>query len=179
MKIGAARKALGTLHDRPRRERIAKYREIRSKVRPVMRHFFTEKHYIPSRWFEMRLNYSRSVAVMSMVGHVLGIGDRHVSNILIDAALGELIPIDFGIAFEGVSVSRESVDARAYALTTLPSNLSSCHRPPAYCPQTDCRNRAKLCPPQSMFPFGSPKTSSMALDYLASTVYLESAPKRP
>lgn len=72
------------------------------KIRPVMRHFFTEKHYLPARWFEMRLLYARSTAVMSMVGHILGLGDRHVSNILIDTAKGELIPIDLGIAFEAV-----------------------------------------------------------------------------
>ena len=72
------------------------------RVKPVMRHFFMEKHYIPERWFEMRLAYSRSVAVMSMVGHILGLGDRHVSNIMMDTARGELVPIDLGIAFEAV-----------------------------------------------------------------------------
>lgn len=70
-----------------------------------MRHFFTERQYIPTRWFEMRLNYSRTAAVMSMVGHILGLGDRHVSNIMIDKASGELVPIDFGIMFEAVSTS--------------------------------------------------------------------------
>lgn len=31
-----------------------------------------------------------------MIGYVLGIGDRHVSNILIDEKTAELIHIDFG-----------------------------------------------------------------------------------
>lgn len=35
-----------------------------------------------------------------MVGYILGIGDRHVSNILIDEQSAELVHIDFGIAFE-------------------------------------------------------------------------------
>lgn len=34
------------------------------------------------------------------VGHILGIGDRHTNNILIDKTSGELIHIDFGVAFE-------------------------------------------------------------------------------
>jgi len=51
----------------------------------------------------MRLNYTRSVAVTSIVGHILGIGDRHCSNILIDKLTGELVHIDFGIVFEDVS----------------------------------------------------------------------------
>lgn len=35
-----------------------------------------------------------------MVGYVLGLGDRHVQNILIDETTAEVIHIDFGIAFE-------------------------------------------------------------------------------
>jgi ataxia telangiectasia mutated family protein len=70
---------------------------------PVMRHFFTEKHKDPMGWFAMRLNYSRSLAVTSMVGWVLGIGDRHLSNIMIDLKTGESIQIDFGVIFEAVS----------------------------------------------------------------------------
>ena len=38
-----------------------------------------------------------------MVGWMLGIGDRHCSNILIDQITGELVHIDFGIVFEDVS----------------------------------------------------------------------------
>jgi hypothetical protein len=36
-----------------------------------------------------RLNYSRSVATTSIIGHVVGLGDRHVSNILMDEAMTE------------------------------------------------------------------------------------------
>lgn len=35
-----------------------------------------------------------------MVGYIMGIGDRHVNNILIDKSTAEVIHIDFGIAFE-------------------------------------------------------------------------------
>ena len=69
-----------------------------------MRHYFTEKHREPMAWLSMRLNYTRSVAVTSIVGHILGIGDRHCSNILIDKLTGELVHIDFGIVFEDVSL---------------------------------------------------------------------------
>jgi ataxia telangiectasia mutated family protein len=104
MKIADARKQLSEYQKSPASERVETYKDIMKRVKPVMRHFFMEKHYIPERWFEMRLLYSRSVAVMSMVGHILGLGDRHVSNIMIDTAKGELVPIDLGIAFEAVSL---------------------------------------------------------------------------
>lgn len=71
---------------------------------PVMRFKFFEAHKEGSKWFQMRLNYTRSVAVNSIVGYILGIGDRHISNLLLDTVQGELVPIDFGYAFDGVSV---------------------------------------------------------------------------
>jgi ataxia telangiectasia mutated family protein len=74
----------------------------RKKFKPVMRHYFTEKHKTPITWFQMRLCYSRSIATTSIVGHVLGLGDRHVSNILLDNVTGEVVHIDLGIAFDQV-----------------------------------------------------------------------------
>jgi ataxia telangiectasia mutated family protein len=73
---------------------------ILSQLKPVMRHFFFEKHRVPSLWFAMRLNYSRSVATSSIVGHIVGLGDRHGSNIIMDKIRGDVIQIDLGIAFE-------------------------------------------------------------------------------
>lgn len=75
---------------------------IYKKNRPVLRYKFFEAHKSPSRWFEMRLKYTRSVAVVSIIGYILGIGDRHLSNLLLDVVQGELVPIDFGYAFDGV-----------------------------------------------------------------------------
>ena len=77
---------------------------LRKRFKPVMRHFFTEKHKLPMSWFAMRLNYTRSVATTSIVGHVLGLGDRHTSNILLDSSTGEVVHIDLGIAFEQVAL---------------------------------------------------------------------------
>lgn len=35
-----------------------------------------------------------------IVGHTLGLGDRHIENILFDMSMAELIHIDLGIAFD-------------------------------------------------------------------------------
>ena len=37
-----------------------------------------------------------SVAVTSIVGYILGIGDRHLLNILLDQTTAEVVHIDFG-----------------------------------------------------------------------------------
>lgn len=78
------------------------FADIRKHFKPIMRHYFTELHRAPTAWFAMRLNYARSVATTSIVGHVLGLGDRHTSNILMDNSSGEVVHIDLGIAFDQV-----------------------------------------------------------------------------
>lgn len=76
--------------------------KMMQRFRPVLRHFFTERNKLPLAWFSTRLKYARSAATTSIVGHILGLGDRHVSNILIDKTTGELVHIDLGIAFDQV-----------------------------------------------------------------------------
>lgn len=39
-------------------------------------------------WLDKRTNYTRSTAVMSMVGYILGLGDRHPSNLMLDRYSG-------------------------------------------------------------------------------------------
>ncbi|EEB07941.2 phosphatidylinositol kinase Tor1 [Schizosaccharomyces japonicus yFS275] len=51
-------------------------------------------------WLDRRTNYTRSLAVMSMVGYILGLGDRHPSNLLMDRITGKIVHIDFGDCFE-------------------------------------------------------------------------------
>eukprot|EP00897_Mesotaenium_endlicherianum_P005918 jgi/Mesen1/5354/ME000267S04502 len=57
-------------------------------------------------WLDRRTNYTRSLAVMSMVGYLLGLGDRHPSNLMLDRYSGKIIHIDFGDCFEA-SMNRE------------------------------------------------------------------------
>lgn len=57
-------------------------------------------------WLERRTTYTRSLALTSMVGYILGLGDRHPSNLMLDQNTGEIIHIDFGDCFE-VAMQRE------------------------------------------------------------------------
>eukprot|EP01126_Amoeba_proteus_P030658 TRINITY_DN30256_c0_g1_i1.p1 TRINITY_DN30256_c0_g1~~TRINITY_DN30256_c0_g1_i1.p1 ORF type:complete len:362 (+),score=73.07 TRINITY_DN30256_c0_g1_i1:57-1088(+) len=80
--------------------RIDIYNEICDHFHPVFHHFFLENFLDPPEWFQKRLNYTRSVASNSMVGYILGLGDRHAQNILLDTNSGEIVQIDLGVAFD-------------------------------------------------------------------------------
>lgn len=57
-------------------------------------------------WLEKRTNFARSLATMSMVGYILGLGDRHLSNLMMQRVSGKIVHIDFGDLFE-VTMTRE------------------------------------------------------------------------
>eukprot|EP00049_Salpingoeca_infusionum_P009450 m.158278 g.158278 ORF g.158278 m.158278 type:complete len:2964 (+) comp14338_c0_seq6:294-9185(+) len=80
--------------------RLNTYTECCENFHPVFRRFFTESFPDPSEWFEARRTYTQSVATNSMMGYIIGLGDRHPNNILIDKETAELVHIDLGVAFE-------------------------------------------------------------------------------
>ncbi|KAG0277332.1 Serine/threonine-protein kinase smg1 [Linnemannia exigua] len=54
----------------------------------------------PAEWWRKSVQFARSTAVMSMIGYVIGLGDRHLDNILIDFTTGDLVHIDYNVCFE-------------------------------------------------------------------------------
>lgn len=96
-----------------------------TRIAPIMQLLF-----LLQVWFDRRTNYTRSLAVMSMVGYILGLGDRwevlyyfeqvvrimrmtviinkdtvflfprHPSNLMLDRLSGKILHIDFGDCFE-------------------------------------------------------------------------------
>uniref|UniRef100_A0A672H7D1 non-specific serine/threonine protein kinase n=1 Tax=Salarias fasciatus TaxID=181472 RepID=A0A672H7D1_SALFA len=81
-------------------KKLQTYMDICKSFRPVFRYFCMERFLDPAVWMEKRLAYTRSVATSSIVGYIVGLGDRHIQNILIDEETAELIHIDLGVAFE-------------------------------------------------------------------------------
>ena len=67
---------------------------------PVFHEWFVEMFPEPGAWFAARLRYTRSCAVMSIVGHVLGLGDRHGENILFEEGNGGTFHVDFNCLFD-------------------------------------------------------------------------------
>ncbi|KAL1475739.1 hypothetical protein MTO96_037065, partial [Rhipicephalus appendiculatus] len=51
-------------------------------------------------WWRVTCAFNRSTAVMSTVGYVIGLGDRHLDNMLLDLRTGEVVHIDYNVCFE-------------------------------------------------------------------------------
>ncbi|KAL2821528.1 hypothetical protein BJX63DRAFT_378450 [Aspergillus granulosus] len=100
MKPSACRKYIADVQTRSFEQRVRVYRQVTEHFHPVLRYFFMEKFNNPDDWFGRRLSYTQSTAAISILGHVLGLGDRHGHNILLDEGTGEVVHIDLGVAFE-------------------------------------------------------------------------------
>jgi phosphatidylinositol kinase/protein kinase (PI-3 family) len=73
-------------------------------------------------WLDRRTNYIRSLAVMSMAGYILGLGDRHPSNIMIDRYSGHVVHIDFGDCFETAMLREKHPEKVPFRLTRMVIN---------------------------------------------------------
>ncbi|OGE54809.1 hypothetical protein PENARI_c005G02231 [Penicillium arizonense] len=74
--------------------------KILAKLPPVLHEWFIEMFPETEAWFTARLRYTRSSAVMSMVGYVLGLGDRHGENLSFEEGTGGLLHVDFNCLFD-------------------------------------------------------------------------------
>ena len=54
----------------------------------------------PENWLKKVSTFSKSCALMSIVGYIIGLGDRHPSNLMIHRQTGTVIHIDLGDCFE-------------------------------------------------------------------------------
>ncbi|OHS95830.1 PIKK family atypical protein kinase [Tritrichomonas foetus] len=68
-------------------------------------------------WVNHILNFTKTSAQMSIVGYIIGLGDRHPGNIMIQRITGNVVHIDFGDCFE---VTKE----RAQLAETIPFRLT-------------------------------------------------------
>ena len=68
-------------------------------------------------WFSQINNFARSNGLMSIIGYIVGIGDRHPSNILVKKDTGNVVHIDFSDVFE-------KANFRSYVHETVPFRLT-------------------------------------------------------
>lgn len=53
----------------------------------------------PEAFILLRSHFIKTLATVNICQYILGIGDRHLSNFMVDLENGGLVPIDFGHAF--------------------------------------------------------------------------------
>ncbi|PVH96335.1 hypothetical protein DM02DRAFT_569817, partial [Periconia macrospinosa] len=122
------RRLIGQVQQDSQSTRIKTWQKIAANFHPVLRYFLLELFPDPDEWFQRRLAYTRSTAAISILGHVLGLGDRHCHNILLDKKSGDVVHIDLGVSFEAGRVlpvpevvpfrlTRDLVDAMGYTKT--------------------------------------------------------------
>ena len=73
--------------------------ELKERHPPVFAEWFVRNFPDPQTWFLARQRYIRTTAVMSMVGYVLGLGDRHTENVMFDSANGDTVHVDLNCIF--------------------------------------------------------------------------------
>jgi DNA-dependent protein kinase catalytic subunit len=69
-----------------------------------------------SAFLTIKNSFIKSMAVFSAASYLLGLGDRHLENFLIDTTDGEVLGIDFGIAF-GSNVQLSIPELMPFRLT--------------------------------------------------------------
>ena len=53
----------------------------------------------PESFITLRTEFAKTLAVSSLFGYILGLGDRHLENLLMDTQTGAILQIDFGCCF--------------------------------------------------------------------------------
>ncbi|XP_055847877.1 serine/threonine-protein kinase ATR isoform X1 [Episyrphus balteatus] len=101
-KLGIADKELRSFV-LPKEEKLEKKKQVfnilLSRHPPVFHEWFIYQFSTPHNWYQARSSYIKTIAVMSMVGYILGLGDRHGENILFDETNGESVHVDFNCLF--------------------------------------------------------------------------------
>ena len=75
------------------------WQKLNSENPVSLQNCFFEFYKPGNEWLKVRTNFARSLAAWSMLGFVIGLGDRHCDNILLIETTGELLFIDFECVF--------------------------------------------------------------------------------
>ncbi|KAI5180039.1 serine-protein kinase ATM [Nematocida sp. AWRm80] len=78
--------------------KVDRLHSIFSKYSPVLNYLFTGTG--PFDYFKQRKTFSNSFGLISIATYILGLGDRHPYNILIDLSTKEMINIDLNLLFD-------------------------------------------------------------------------------
>jgi len=82
-------------------------KQILKRHTPIFHHWFSQIAPDPSVWLSYRTTFCRSQALWCMLGYIVGLGDRHGENILVDTTTGRVVHVDFDCLFcRGMQLER-------------------------------------------------------------------------
>ena len=83
-----------------REDVVASFEKVVSMVpSAVLRLHLLQLAPAPEAFLTLRDAFARSLSMTSICGYILGIGDRHLDNLLLESSSGTVVPIDFGVSF--------------------------------------------------------------------------------
>lgn len=81
-------------------EKLNIYESLLIKYPPILGQAMIDNAPNVIEWYRNRRTYTTSLAVMSIVGYLIGVGDRHLDNIMMNRQTGMVMHIDFDCMFE-------------------------------------------------------------------------------
>lgn len=100
LSFNQARNEMKNAQTKSNSDRLRVYMKITKEIKPQLRNFFFDSFPGPQEWLDAKKTYTKGAATTCIVGYILGLGDRHLNNILLDYSTGKPIHIDLGIAFD-------------------------------------------------------------------------------
>ncbi|KAK2195212.1 bifunctional Phosphatidylinositol 3--4-kinase [Babesia duncani] len=80
----------------------------------------------PAEWYKCRRNFIYTCALWNMFGYIVGLGDRHAENILLNLQTGQVMHVDFDCLF-GKGIMLQIPELVPFRLTqNIVSNLGIC-----------------------------------------------------
>jgi phosphatidylinositol kinase/protein kinase (PI-3 family) len=70
-------------------------------------------------WLARAEQFTLSTALMSIVGYIIGLGDRHPSNIMVVKDTGNIVHIDFGESFDSARMRAVNPEMVPFRLTRM------------------------------------------------------------
>ncbi|GAB0097641.1 DNA-dependent protein kinase catalytic subunit [Sergentomyia squamirostris] len=107
------------------RERIGdKFTDLEEKLpEDLIRKALWNISISPECYFVLRNNFAKSLATMNIAHWILGIGDRHLGNLLLNTQNGHLVGIDFGLVFGGATINQAIPELIPFRLTPKMVNV--------------------------------------------------------
>ncbi|XP_078611931.1 DNA-dependent protein kinase catalytic subunit-like isoform X2 [Branchiostoma floridae x Branchiostoma japonicum] len=118
-------KVYGALYQKASRTDVTlAFRQVQSKVTwDIMRRGYLQLSSCPEAFLTLRAHFTTTHAALCIAQYILGIGDRHLGNFMIDLESGGMVGIDFGHAFGSATQHLPVPELMPFRLTRQMLNL--------------------------------------------------------